>query len=199
MIEFDEATHTYRLAGQVVPSVTQIVRAVVPGAHTGATEWHMQRGTMVHKALALLVHGRLDWASVDPMIEGFVRAGQACLDDVWPGRTGALTELRMADDKRGFAGTADLLFHAGRQRVLVDWKSSYGPQAELQLGGYVSLIECELERWSKVDQAYVVELREDATYKLEPFNPARCRALFLAALTIYGWGREAGVYAEARG
>ncbi|MDE2022352.1 MAG: hypothetical protein KGI71_05590, partial [Patescibacteria group bacterium] len=65
---FDAATHTYRIGGHVVPSVTQVIRSCAPGWM--ADEWYLERGKAVHEAIRLSISGRLDWTELDPRIEG---------------------------------------------------------------------------------------------------------------------------------
>ena len=71
-LTLDPITHVYTLNGRVVPGVTEIVRATVPGWQ--ASEWYLQRGRALHKAVELWNKGTLDEATVAPEIEGRFRA-----------------------------------------------------------------------------------------------------------------------------
>lgn len=182
-LTFDHATHTYEVGGKVLPSVTQIVNRVIPRQHY-ADEWYLRRGSMVHKAIAMHLNGNLDWPSLDPRILGYVRAADRCLAENFPNwREDFVAEMPLPGGPLGYAGTFDLLT-GGK---LIDWKCSDTPATEVQLGGYVALIE----HWGKSVRACVaVELSEAGTYKTQWYKPARCKALFLAALSIYGWMKE---------
>ena len=61
---FDDATHTYTLDGQVVPSVTGILKASGLIDFTGIPESILEaarvRGTTVHEAIAYFNEGDLD-------------------------------------------------------------------------------------------------------------------------------------------
>jgi len=67
-LTFDADRHVYAIGGNPVPSVTQIIRAVIP-RQWNADPWCMQRGTMVHKAAALLLRGQTAAAVVAPVID----------------------------------------------------------------------------------------------------------------------------------
>ena len=52
------------------------------------------------------------------------------------------------------------------------------------MGAYISMIE----QWNhKVKTCAGVELHDDGTYKITHYKPSRCRALFMAAYSLYGW------------
>ena len=47
-IDFDELTHTYKLYGSPVPSVTQVIGEII-GSGWKAAEWYLTRGRAIHK------------------------------------------------------------------------------------------------------------------------------------------------------
>ena len=174
---FDAASHTYTLDGGVkVPSVTQIIGAVLPRTWD-CDPWYMQRGTMLHKAVALMLHGELDWNSVDERIVLRVHAAEKFLSEYEVHRLGVLRiEERMCSSCGQFAGTPDLV--AG-EKTIVDWKSVVEPEAEIQLGGYAILAGITEGR------AFAVETRDDGTYAATKYDIRRARQLFLNVLTVY--------------
>ena len=190
-LSFDPQRHEYRLNGNVVPSVTQIVRAVIPRQFE-PDPWYLQRGSMVHKAVALMLCGELDWASVDERILPRVRAAQA----YWQQNVNRICPLNSVSDTwlmeiekpgchapLGFAGTPDLRVGG----ALLDWKSSAEPEAEAQLGGYVHFYPPRTIR-----TCICVELRDDGTYRETCYDARRCAALFLNVLTVYQWMNKHG-------
>ncbi len=85
-LTFDPATHTYRLDGKVIPSVTQVLRGAgiihVSDFCTGP-----ERGSLVHRACALLDMGMDDELQVLdglPEILPYLEAWQQLKGDVWP-------------------------------------------------------------------------------------------------------------------
>ena len=179
MLSFDPEKHVYSVDGVVFPSVTQIVSRVIPRQHY-ADEWYLRRGSMVHKAVAMMLHGTLDFDSVDPRIAGYVKAAARAVSEN-AGDFAKDMEVEMAchHPVLRYAGTYDFLFGSS----LWDWKTGDDPQTEIQLGGYVAMVEPR----RTVKSCSAVELHDDGTYSMKTYKPARCKALFMAALSIYGW------------
>ena len=73
VVEFDAETHTYTRNGVKLPSVTQVLKAVLPSPYA-IGEWYLTRGTATHYACELIDQGKLDWASVDEEILPRVKA-----------------------------------------------------------------------------------------------------------------------------
>lgn len=191
-LSFDEATHTYRIGGRVVPSVTQVIGAVLPGWQ--ASQWHLERGSAVHLACRYLDEGRLDWSTVDDQIIGRVRAWQRFRES-FPAKVVAC-EHSMATPAYQFAGTVDrVLEHQDSTRVIADLKSSLTAQVRLQLAAYAIL-------WGKrVDKAVGVELRDDGTFAtlwMDEREINLCKRTFLAALSVYGFAATHKLIKENR-
>lgn len=179
MLSFDPEAHVYSVDGVVFPSVTQIVSRVIPRQHY-ADDWYLRRGSMVHKAVAMLLHGVLDMHSLDPRILGYVNAAaKAISENAGDFANDMEVEMARHHPVLRYAGTYDFLFLTN----LWDWKTGDDPQTEIQLGGYVALIEPR----RKVKSCSAIELHDDGTYSMKTYNPARCKALFMAALSIFGW------------
>jgi hypothetical protein len=64
MIHFDEATHIYRVNGEVKRSVTQILKDVGIINYDGVPDYYRDRGTAIHRGCELLAQGYLDWSTV---------------------------------------------------------------------------------------------------------------------------------------
>ena len=187
MLIFDEKEHIYTEDGKRLPSVTDIVNDEC-GNPGYATEWHMNRGTQVHRCLALALAERLDDSTIDPRIKARVDQGLKAIRDlqIHP----RAIEYRMAHKTLGFAGTPDLLCEAQGKPgdVLIDWKSSHAPETEIQTGGYVALFE---DNGYKVRACFEIVL-SDKGYKIYEYQPKRSRGLFLAALSLYTWRKNNG-------
>jgi hypothetical protein len=181
---FDEKEHIYYSGERTIPSVTDIVGDVC-GNPQYATEFHLQRGSMLHKAVALWLQGRLDEKSVDERIRGKLEAAKKAAKELSLNPP-YLIETQMFHPLYQFAGTPDVLANKG---ILTDWKSSHSAATEIQEGGYIILHE---HHKHPVKIAFEVVLSEDGKYKLYEYKVSRCRGLFLAAKTMYDWRKNNG-------
>lgn len=184
-LTFDEATHTYRIDGAVVPSVTQIIQAVLP--YQGPSDsWAMQRGTAMHHGCKLFDEKRLDWSTVHPEIEARIRAWDKFRRDL--SVEIVVCEQPMFHSQYRYAGTIDRVFLSSSMgRLLCDIKSTITPQAYVQLGGYAAMLS---DSEIPTDKACVVELHDDATYRVDWAERAELTAykrVFLACLTVFGF------------
>ena len=75
MLTFDNSKHEYRFNGVVVPSVTQILKAVGLSDYsyipTGVLQIATERGTVVHKIIEWYEQDILDASSIDPELKGY--------------------------------------------------------------------------------------------------------------------------------
>jgi len=188
-LTFNAFNHAYHLDGKRVPSVTTIIRAVL--GCWNASEWHMQRGTAVHRACELLDYGTLDRATVFPEIESRVNAWEKFRAD-YPGSVETI-ETPLGSERYRFAGTPDRIFLEDNRHVLVDLKSSIEPQVQLQLAGYSLLWAENRGDGRKITKAGAVELRANGTYSvlwLSAHQLRRAEQQFLALLNVYGFMNE---------
>ena len=189
MNTFDPEKHEYRIGGFVVPSVTQVIRSLVPTWN--ADSWYLQAGKAAHSAIELMLHSRLDWDSVDPRIAGRVKAVYAFLQSM-PALRIIAVEQQIYDEDYMFAGTVDAVAKdASGHLTLIDWKASLSPAVELQLGAY-SLAYPEI-----VNRVCAVETHDDGTFKCKwgvrnpktkgVFDLGKVERVYLAALSVYQW------------
>lgn len=177
---FDAATHSYRISDRPVPSVTQVIRAVLP-MEWQASEWYLQRGRAVHAACAFLARG-VEFTA-DPRIAGQIAACREFLAAFRP-------EIMEVEEPRHsrlyqFAGCPDLVARIDGRLTIIDYKASLAPTVEFQLGAYSELTGARL--------GMAVELREDGTFRVDRMRDlARPRREFLAMLAVYGIMRRLG-------
>ena len=108
MLTFDSEKHEYRWHGQIVPSVTQVLKHGGQISDFSINDFAAQQGTAVHAACALLAYNRLDLASVDQRILGYVLSYWSFLGSVgW--KIDSVEQQRYCEDHR-YAGTWDVLF-----------------------------------------------------------------------------------------
>lgn len=192
MLDFDAETHTYHLDGIRVPSVTQIVNAVVPFGFA-IDPWYLKRGTALHRAIDLFHAGRLDETTIDESYAGKFDAYQKFRAETKCET--AASEIALGSKRYMFAGTLDaILMFDGCDLVLGDWKGSVTPSADLQLGGYSILLKESGEKiFSGVNRGVGVQLNDDGSYKCRWIDSLKKQErYFLACLTVYNWMVETG-------
>lgn len=123
-LEFNPVTHTYAWAGQVVPSVTQILKPIVdfsdiePAVLAAAAE----RGHRVHLATELDDRGTLDESSVADDIRPYLQAWRD-----FKRESGAVMleiERRVFHPELRYAGTLDRVLSLNGREFVADIKSS---------------------------------------------------------------------------
>ncbi len=184
MLEFDDLTHTYRYGGVVVPSVTGMLRDAGLIDSTWFTPESAERGTFIHKAIALDTKDDLAEDSMDDDERGYVLAARKFRTDC--GLVPVEVEGRVYHETYRYAGTFDLRAKSGSSYPtwLVDYKSGVvAPWTELQLAGYAACIGGAHRRFG-------VELRPNGDYRMTEFqNHAAADAVWRAICTVNLWKR----------
>lgn len=179
--------HIYRIGERVIPSVTQIINAVVRPQYFGATEWHIDRGTALHAAIKLDTDGTLDESSLDPAIEGRFRAYRQFLAENHAEIIES--EVMLSSRRYGFAGTVDAFMgYAIGKAGIVDWKGSLSPSSDLQIAAYNLLAKEHGINNMDDDYHCAVELHDDGSYRTRFITDIRrAERVFLSMLTSYNW------------
>jgi hypothetical protein len=195
---FDEATHTYTVAGVRLPSVTQIIAPIredFAGIPPAVLEAKRQLGTAVHLACELDDLGELDEPETDPEVMAYVQAWRSfrrCLDVEI-----LANEQRLHHPALRYAGTIDRFVNmatrtkGGQALWVLDLKTaaeaheSYGPQTAayselLRVAGHYPLS-------AETPRRGTVHLRSDGTYRLHEFKNPNDEAAFRACLAIHNW------------
>lgn len=105
VLTFDPALHEYRVGGRVLPSVTQVLKETGLIKTDFFTTQGQDRGSIVHLACQWLDEGTLDRSSIDPAIEGYIKAYESFLEVYKP--KWQSIEKPLANSLLGFAGTPD--------------------------------------------------------------------------------------------
>ncbi len=181
-VHFDEATHTYTVAGQVVPSVTQVLKSAGVVDDRWFNDDARTRGTTV--AIAIELHSKGELRSIPD--------GYRCYVDAWEkflAETGFVpfeVEKVVYNGPLGYAGKLDAEGHipGAARRLIIDVKTGCDvPHYPLQTAGY-NLAEDGLhERWC-------VFLQPNGTYAIRQHTDPRDHDVFLAALKLVHWKRE---------
>src|SRR5467141_2061081 len=119
-LTFTTADHQYRIAGKTVPSVTTVIRAVLPGFE--ASKWYMQLGTSLHKHAEEFDAGNLEWGFVSEEVVGRVKAWQKFRRESDVEIVGA--EIPLGSTKYQFAGTLDRIIRHQGDLLVCDLKST---------------------------------------------------------------------------
>lgn len=210
VLAFDADTHTYRRPdGERVPSVTQVLRAVGVSADfedlkqisprvAQSINYKRDLGTALHADAHALDDDDLDWSTVHPDVEPYLRAWQTCRENL--GLFAIQRERRVYSPTLGVCGTLDGIFYRSQdadRRILIDLKvgDPEAAGARYQLAGYELLWTEEhpdrpiAERWSvQLTPAHRVPYRI-TNYTAEP-DAWQHIPMFRAFVTTY-WHQAA--------
>lgn len=198
-VVFDEATHTYRVAGVVVPSVTQILSdlSVMKRLDPAVLAEGRVRGRMVHHAVDLYNRKDLDEDSLDDSLKPYVTAWKRfCRDMEYEPE---INEQILYSARWMFAGTPDTMGTwkqlRRRPKVLIDVKTGaqdpcHGPQT----AAYVELLrENGLLKASELPQRAIVRLQPTGFYKVDPMMDPGDWSTFMAALVCHKFKERQGL------
>ncbi len=181
-LTFDAATHTYRLLGAVVPSVTQVLAPLsqFEGIDTTVLARKAALGRAVHEACWYDDDGDLDDASVSDEVRGYLNAYRAFILD--SGSTILSAEMQVAEPVMQYAGTLDRVMEIDGVQWLVDLKTSIttprtaGPQTAAYLRALGD---------NSVTRRAALRLRPDGTYRFDHLTDPDDWATFVACLTVH--------------
>jgi hypothetical protein len=191
LLTFDEATHTYRLLGAVVPSVTQVLTPLIDlsGIPPAVLEAKRQLGQDVHFACQLLDEDDLDEDSVTEDIEPYLRAYRKFKADT--GARVLLNERQVAEPMLMYAGTLDRVMEIGGTRWLIDLKTciaspiAVGPQTSAYLRALGD---------TRVTHRGALRLRPNGTYRLDHLTGADDWSVFVSCLTLWRFKETNGAH-----
>lgn len=198
MLTFDEPTHTYRLDGEVIPSVTTLLSPLTEyaGIPKAVMEKAAERGNNVHKACEMFLWGTLDEDLLDEEYVPYLSAFKQFMDDT--GFVVELIEERVFHKKLRYAGTVDLggVFPGlGRRtkshRAIIDIKTTFKLMRSVgpQLAGYNDAWS-SMKTGEKFDERYALQLKKTGKYVLEPLKSKTDSNVFLSCLNIYNFMLE---------
>jgi hypothetical protein len=179
---YDDATHTYRIDGVVVPSVTQVLKEAGLVDDRWYTPEACQRGRLVAVATELYDNDQLNWDAVPDDIHGYVQAWIRFRED-GPFEIIAREEERYSPTMR-YAGTPDVTARWGGRPTLIEIKTgSNAAWHGLQLAGQNGLFDLEYRR-------VVVLLKSDGKYWVTEYDDPSDWDAFRGALAVCHWKRN---------
>lgn len=121
-VELDREQHVYRVAGRVLPSVTDVLGILQDFSHVDddVLERARQFGQHVHQAINLFNRDELDWQSLHPALVPFVERWRAFLAQ--SGAVVIASEKPVVHEKLGYAGTPDVVLAWSKRTVIPDIK-----------------------------------------------------------------------------
>jgi hypothetical protein len=181
-LAFDEATHTYRVGGLVVPSVTQVLRPLIDlsGIPPAVLEAKRDLGTRVHAACQFDAEGDLDEATVEDDVAPYLEAWRRFLAE--SDAVVLASERRVFNPLYRYAGTLDLELDMGSGPWIVDIKTSIatplstGPQTAAYLNARKGIANM---------RRAALRLRPDGTYRFDQLQDADDWSVFLSCLTLH--------------
>lgn len=193
--EFDPQTHTYKLDGVEIPSVTQVLTGVGLIDATWFTEESAWRGSVVHACCQYDDEGDLDESSVPEEAWGYLRGwrrfkSETCIRE--------FQEIEKPHFYDLYAGTPDRIvtytdspdgLHLNSAGIVLDIKTgAIYPSTAIQLAAYAHLVRPHLPL-----RRIAVRISADGTYRLQEFPIRHQRSdlqIFQCALACLNWKRR---------
>lgn len=184
MLIFNEERHEYRFNGEIIPSVTGILKPLIdysminPATLQAASEL----GTMVHQTTELFDLGTLDEDDLDPILQPYLNAWKQFRHEV--GFVPDTVESRMYHPKFKYCGTSDRTGAIRGIKAVVDIKKmmTLGPVIGPQLAAYKEMHNLD---GAGIEKRYALGLRPDGTYRLQEYTDHSDLACFMSLLTIH--------------
>jgi len=201
VLEFEASTHVYRVNGQPVPSVTQLLddAGLAPDYSTippAVLQHARQRGIHVDQCVELLDADDLDWRTVHPEAMPFLEGWMRFKD--YEGFTPLASQVPLFNPQHGFAGTLDSVgVLPGGHPVIIERKTTARMSATyaLQTAGYALdgmwfappgggvLAPVPWERPARLG----VQLKRDGTYQLFRYDDPEDYRAFLGVVALGKW------------
>jgi hypothetical protein len=185
---FDTLTHTYRLDGQVIPSVTQVLSiandfSFVDKALLGRAA---QFGTAVHRMTELYDASELNESTLDVSLLPYLDAWKMFLNNT---RFTTVESESLVYSKHGYAGTFDRIGYLDKKLTLVDIKTSatVARSTALQTAAYGHA--WTEQKGQPIEQRVSVQLRP-CQYAIRAYEDRTDFLTFLNFLNVYKWSHK---------
>lgn len=188
-LTFEEASHTYRLDGLIIPSVTTVMKPLSEAYYGGIDAKVLgkaaNRGSAVHSAID--IYAKFGVIDIEPELEGYFEAFLAWYKDyeVKP----YATETKTYNRALLYAGTVDMSCSERGVDTMADFKTtaSYSPMlCGVQLEAYERAQE---SHGIKYQNRAIIQLKKDGTYRRHTDFPPRveCWKVFNSLLNVSGF------------
>lgn len=200
VLAFDAAAHEYRTPeGVLVPSVTHILQAVGISVDFDALAGMSHRigqaidlkrdiGTALHADAHALDDNDLEWSTVDPRVEPYLRAWATFREN--SGVVPITRERRVWHRGLGYCGTLDGIFRAPNGKtVLIDIKTGDCDAAgtQFQTAAYAAAYAFEHPDEPAIEERWGVQLVPDrrVPYRIFPYTDWTDFGKFQAFVTTF--------------
>jgi hypothetical protein len=184
MIRFDKKTHSYFLADQRIPSVTQVINAVLSDGYDSSNIDFANaaiRGSKIHAVTAKIDNKDKNFSITDD-IENYIIAYTKFLKDYKPKFDHV--EYRLFNTQFQYAGTCDRIGFMTGMNFILDIKTGQVPVwAGVQLAAYREAYKPRM----LTHRRFVLQLTKEGRYKLIKYSDPDDWKIFQAALAIYNW------------
>lgn len=188
-LEFDDATHTYRLNGHIIPSVSVVMAPLSKAKYfqinNQTLEKAANKGTAVHNAIENWIKFEIE--DISPEHIGYFEAFRKWWDKFNPTVVGS--EVRICHLLMRYGGTADLIAYIDNELTLIDYKSTYtisDMTCGVQLEAYAQALK---NMDIQIQRKKILHLKKDGRFGVYeyPINDANRWRVFGALKTIYDY------------
>jgi hypothetical protein len=184
---FDPELHEYWIGRYQVPSVTRVLRDLIPG--WSASDWYLERGRSVHACAAFVAQGKN--FTVPECAIGQVVALRRFFSEVKP--IVKDVERQVYSERWQYAGTLDLLTQkpGTDAPMILDFKASLTLSVAYQCAAYALAYRlCS----SPIKWGCGVEIRENGSYQMgEIYDLRKYQQDWLNLLGSYNVRRKCGI------
>ena len=168
---FYEDSHRYTVDGEEVPSVSELTRFITRELYSDAPQYVLEqaakRGTTIHKATEAL--DKFGNVEVDSEIAPYVQAYINFIKEVNP----EWSKIEWAINNGNlYAGTLDRYGKVKGVPAIIDIKSTKNISGlhKIAYTAQLNLYRMALPEETKVEALYILQLKQDGTYKLIPIE-----------------------------
>lgn len=185
-LELDHQTHKYTIGGRRVGGVNEILQALGIINARWFTPESRERGSAVHLACEYLLQGRLDWATVDESIKGYVDAAAKFVTDagIVIGHPDNRIECPVYHPQLHYAGMPDFSGKAFGDECVIDHKTGLVGQAGLATAAYEMALRAE-DGSRMPRRRFAVQYKNNGKYKLTPLTDSRDYVLWQSCVMVF--------------
>jgi hypothetical protein len=190
---FDQESHTYRISGIELPSVTRLLKPLTDESFAGIPQYILKEkadlGTAIHYATELDDLGQLDESTVHPVVAPYLEAWRKFKAEHAGSMEILKTEHKWFHKTLRYAGTVDRVLWFDGGPTILDLKSTVEiyPHVGVQLAGYAMLAESNGEVKARDFKRMALQLTPEGTYNKHFFNDQLDFACFMSLLTLFNW------------
>lgn len=183
-LTFDEKAHEYRLGERKLPSVTRLLKDAGLIDERWSSDAAMKRGSYVHQMIEFHDEGDLNEQSLDPTLLPYLNAWVQFKKE---SKCEILSiEERVFNRAYLYAGTLDRRVMVNGKEWVLDVKTGTKmDHHSIQICLYAMCFERPLLRGG-------IYLKDNGSYKLEPFDDSSDIQVAKAAITLASWKRAHG-------